>query len=201
MSSKNGFSTVELMVSVALFSAVVAMTIAALMVMIDANQKARSVKIAMDNLNLVIDDMSRSLRLGSKYYCQQDANPAIPNGLSTNDCPFVNNITSGGVFIRFRDHNRKVVFYRFDGTCIQKKVTDANWLDGYTDNLSGYACITGSDVTFNRVRFYVSNTALNSGAQPYVQIVVSGTVGAKQSTQTSFSIMTSVSQRIPHNVE
>lgn len=200
-----GFSTVELLVSVALFSLVVLISIASMLVLMDANQKARSVKTAVDNLNFVVDDISRNLRLGSKFYCLTSVPTApITIGGNTQDCLYnpSQSFSGGGVYVALRDRSGKALIYRFNGTRIQEKLTGSAW-SGYTDSdpTNGFLDMTSASVTITYMRFFVFNTAANSGAQPYVIIAIKGRAGQKASTQTSFSIMTSISQRIPHNAE
>lgn len=207
---KRGFSLIEMLVSVALFSMVVLMAVSALISLMNANQKARSLKTAMDNLNFAVDEMSRDLRLGTEYYCQTSASSPISIDVNsgnpvTHDCPYVAGTDSGGPYLEYRNFYGDVVLYRFDGSCLQEKVTDVPW-GAYQDSFgsnSGYTCMTGRDITLSKVTFYVSNTAKDSGRQPFIIISMTGTVGpsTKPSLQTSFSLMTSISQRIPHNAE
>ena len=214
-----GFTLVEMIVSVALFAMVVLLSVSSLLVLISANQKARTLKTAMDNLNLVIDDMSQDLRLGSKYFCSPSASSNFnisiqPGSEPGRDCPYFSG-SGGGPYLAFRDRYGKIVLYRFDvtepeeGRCIKKRVTKTDWSAGYNDQpdsldleLTKYACLTSGNIIINELRFYVDKTHVNSNSQPHIMIVVKGTVGSEtESTRTSFSLMTSVSQRIPHNVE
>jgi prepilin-type N-terminal cleavage/methylation domain-containing protein len=216
--SSAGFTIVEMLVAVALFSMVMLMAIAAMISMIDANSKARSVKAAVDNLSFATDEMARDIRLGSRYKCGSSSSTMVldPGG-SAQDCTYQN--SSGGDYLGFRDRYGNAMFYRFKDSgvsekCILRKVTNSNLSGaGYPDGdpgscaspSSGYERITPPDVIINKIRFYVYNAqAAISGpnaAQPTVIISIQGTAGAKASTQTVFSIMTSATQRVPHNAE
>lgn len=209
MRRRKGFSIVEMLVAVALFTAVVLMSIAALLALIDANSKTRSIKIAMDNLGFIFDDMARDLRVGSRYRCQEGIPPTrmiIASDATGTDCSY----DSGGQYLAFRNKDNYVTFYYFNNGTLKKKVTTRNWSSGYTDALTGddlygnsYLTVSSSDLTINRLRFYVYNTNPSSNAQPYVVITATVTVGAtgKPKNQTTFSVQTTVSQRIPHNVD
>jgi len=227
MNSRKGFSVVEMLVAVALFTAVVLMSIAAMMALVDANYKTRSVRTAMDNLGFIIDDMARDLRVGSRYLCKEGTSPgAMTVGTDATgvDCPYVkNNPDKGGEYLAFRNKDNNVVFYYFDDSVpaspiLKKKVTTTLWSAGYADNftsgtgLSGadkYATLSSSDITISRFRFYVYNTIpyvlteQNTAVQPYIVISATVTVGpaSRPKSQTTFSIQTTVSQRIPHNVD
>lgn len=212
-----GFSTIEMLVAVALFSAIALMCISAMFVLVDANYKARSVKTAMDNLGFTFEDMVRDLRLGSRYYCVGDtltpsAMPlsSVPPGSNGQDCQYGSTSNSGGVYLAFRNREGKIIFYYFDGTNLKRKATNSDWKDGYTDVLSGtdsignsYMTMSSSDITIQRFRFYVYNTDVESNTQPYVVITATVKVGSDSNpkTQTLFSVQTTVSQRVPHNAE
>src|SRR3989344_9683705 len=177
MSSRKGFSVVEMLVAVALFTAVVLMSIAAMMALVDANYKTRSVRTAMDNLGFIIDDMARDLRVGSRYLCKEGISPPVVMTVGADaagdDCPYVkNDPDKGGEYLAFRNKDNNVVFYYFDDSnaaspILKKKVTTTPWSTGYADNFTSgtgpsssdkYATLSSSDITISRFRFYVYNT-------------------------------------------
>lgn len=64
-----GFTLVEMMVAMTIF-VVVAMTVTlAFITIADANRKAQSVRLVMDNLNFAIDSMALQMREGNNYVC------------------------------------------------------------------------------------------------------------------------------------
>ena len=94
-----------------------------------------------------------------------------------------------------------MTYYRYNGACIMKKVTAQAW-GGWTDDMTGYFCITDQAITITKLRFYVTAEAYDPAAtgnnQPMITIVVAGTVGTRTKTQTDFNLMTTAVQRIPH---
>ena len=83
---RKGFSLVEMLVSVALFSAVMLIGAGALLSLIDANRKAQSLNSVMNNLNFALESMSRNIRVGTTYHCETDN--SIPSNIDqTKDCP------------------------------------------------------------------------------------------------------------------
>src|SRR3989344_8778908 len=173
----------------------------------------------MDNLGFIIDDMARDLRVGSRYRCQVGISPSAMNIVTVQGDPTGTDSkydkagptpeNTGGEYLAFRNKDNNVVFYYFDDSVpaspiLKKKVTTTLWSAGYADNFtSGYVTLSSSDIKISRFRFYVYNTATDSVAQPYVVISATVTVGpaSRPKTQTTFSIQTTVSQRIPHNVD
>lgn len=66
---KTGFTLIETMISITLFSAVMTIAIGALMIIIDASKKAKTIQSVVNNLNIVIEGMSREIRVGYDYSC------------------------------------------------------------------------------------------------------------------------------------
>jgi len=64
-----GFTIIEVLVSITIFLIVVTVSMGALMHLVNSDKKARAVKIAMDNLNLALESISRNMRMGSVYHC------------------------------------------------------------------------------------------------------------------------------------
>ncbi|MFA5987507.1 MAG: type II secretion system protein, partial [Candidatus Paceibacterota bacterium] len=70
INKKAGFTLIEIMVSVAIFSVVMLIAIGALLSVNDSNRKARALRVVMDNLNFAVEDMSKKMRTGSDFYCK-----------------------------------------------------------------------------------------------------------------------------------
>ena len=69
-----GFTLIEMIVSLAIFSIIVTMTIGALLVLIANNQKLQSEQSVMTNLSFALDSMTREIRTGTNYYCDDSQN-------------------------------------------------------------------------------------------------------------------------------
>ncbi len=177
-SAKRGFTLVELIIAIALFTLVAFISLGAILTIFDANRKAQSTKTVVDNLNLAIENMARVVRFGSNYYCGASSNIS-----SVNDCSSGDNSLS----VTFKGGR---IIYRLCGTEIKKSENgDTNCSD------NGMLAITSSDTKIEYLRFYVFNTSTSDNAQPYVLAVIKGYVGSRPTTQTTFSIQTLMSQR------
>src|SRR3990167_630199 len=64
-----GFTLVEMIVAVALFAIVMLVSVGALLSLTAANRKAQALQSVMNNLNVALDGMVRSIRMGSNYHC------------------------------------------------------------------------------------------------------------------------------------
>jgi type II secretory pathway pseudopilin PulG len=172
-----GFTLVEMLIAVSLFIIVVTISIGALLSVYDANKKARSSKTVVDNLNLSIENMARTIRFGSSYYC------GVSSSISaTNDCSSGNNSVS----VTFRGNR---IVYRWNGT-IDDPIQRSD------DGGINYTNITSSETKIQYLKFYVFGSNLSPNTeQPYVIAVIKGYSGTKLTTQTEFSIETMMSQR------
>ncbi len=179
-----GFTLVELMVSLSLFTTVVLATVSSLLIVNDASRKAQSMRAVMDNLNFAMETMARSIRTGSLYECEGGAP----------DCAYPG--TDGGESISLTPGadtgtDTRVEFsYRTDGSrgWIERRRTDE--LGG----TEGWQAITSPEIDIQYVRFYVDGADPLDNRQPSVTIFVTGAATAANQTA-PFSIQTKVSQR------
>lgn len=74
-----GFTLVEMVVSLAIFSIVAVVALGALVKIIDTNKKAQTLQSSITNLNFALESMSREMRVGTSYYCQMTGNYATLN--------------------------------------------------------------------------------------------------------------------------
>ncbi len=205
-----GFTLMELMIAVGLFSIIVIVGAGALLNTNFVRKNTETVRAVVDNLNFVMEDMSRNIRLGSTYSCDNGGgyyNDAtgqffsplpmtIPTSATPESCP-----NGSGIFS----------FERVEGD------------PGNEDDQSGYAFVTSDFDGDLRAKLYktidggstwllltppeVLLDPLHSGftvvgsnddadlIQPLIVIRLSGQVLYKDKI-TPFSIETSISQRL-----
>jgi len=200
-SESKGFTLVELIVSMALFIIVVFITTSAFLTLATLSEKASTTRIAMDNLNIAIEMMARSIRTGYTYHCDSDlagsysASDLKGNGFMDSDgtpsSSFGAKDCSGGLpYIAFASADGDLMFFRLYNT---NAIRRARGIDNQTSN------ITAPDIFIDTFKVYVIGADNSSGAanQPRVNIVVQGTAGTDPRTQTKFNIYTSVTQRAP----
>ena len=179
-----GFSLVELMVSVNIFSVVMTVSIGALLSVIEANRKAQALTSVMNNLNFALENMSRNMRIGTNYHCSTST-AVPPNFDTTNDC------STGGVLIAFEAFNGNAsistnqIIYRFINTRIEKS----------SDGGATFIPITASEVTIEDMRFYVVGSSDTDTKQPRILITINGRAGISARAQTDFDLQTTISQR------
>lgn len=71
-----GFTLIEMIVALGLFSVVTTITTGAMLMLVSANQKFHFEQNIMTNLSFAVDSMTREMRTGFNYYCASGALPS-----------------------------------------------------------------------------------------------------------------------------
>lgn len=194
--NNSGFTLVEMMVAIAVFSIVMVTAMSALLNVIDANNKAKSIKTAINNISFALEGISKDARMGTEYACADGGDE--PNG----------SCTGGGDIIKYRSprvydeitKENKFVYYRYNNAdkTIEECMDDPDIPFTCEANSAGYFPITSTEATLNDVRFYVLNddSATPEVEQPRIIMIISGEAGTKDKVKTYFDLQTSISQRI-----
>jgi len=179
-----GFSLVEMIVAVALFTIVMLISVSALLALVDANRKARALQVVMNNLNIALDGMVRSFRMGTSYHCGGG------DITVTADCS-----SAGDISVAFKPFcvsppcaasNRWI--YSYDPTTKRLYKSENSGLNTFA--------ITSPDISIDYMRFYVVGSSVGDVIQPKIVIVIKGTAGSdKVTTRTTFSIQATAVQR------
>jgi prepilin-type N-terminal cleavage/methylation domain-containing protein len=64
-----GFTLIEIIVSLGVFSVVITIAVGALLMLVAANDQLQSEQAVMTNLSFALDSMTREIRTGTNYYC------------------------------------------------------------------------------------------------------------------------------------
>jgi prepilin-type N-terminal cleavage/methylation domain-containing protein len=168
--SKRGFTLIELIVSITIFTLIMTVSIGSILGIFDSNRKSRSLKAVMTNLNLVVESMSREMRFGRNYHC----------GAGTITIP--QNCASGGTFMSFLSTEGVQVTYRLSGTALEREVAGG-----------GFQAVTAPEVVIDDLDFYTLGAGAD-GLQPKVIIKIKSHAGTGKS-RSDFTLQTLVTQR------
>ncbi len=168
--SKRGFTLIEMIVSVGLFTIIMTISLGGLFMVINANRQAKSIKLVVNNLNLAIEGISRELRVGTDY-CDQANGANCDTG------------SSGATQIWFTTDVGQDAYFRLNGNAIERSI------DG-----SPALRMTGSDVQVEDMRFFIRGTQGGDSVQPSVMIKINGSINVEGELN-QFSVQTMVSQR------
>ena len=174
----HGFTLIELIVSVGLFSIVIVIAMSAYLSLISLDRKARAVNDVMTNLSFVTENMSRSIRTGTNYDCGGTGAP-VPT-----DC------SSGANSFSFTDEDGQTDTYLLSNGTI-KTCLNANACTG-----SSATVLTDSRVNITNLMFYTRG-ATNATLQPNVIFTMTGSITPDtQSAPIPFTIEGGATQRV-----
>lgn len=174
--SQAGFTLIEMIVAVALFSIVMLIAGATLMSLVYANRKAQALQSVMNNLNIALDDMVRNIRTGSGYNCD-----AATGG----DC------SAGGNSFYFTPFDAQgQEEYLFGGNCLSGRICVEDPAGSTPEP------ITAPEVGIINMEFYVVGTSPGAGQQPKVLIAIQGEAGSQSAASTTFDIQATAVQRV-----
>ena len=191
-----GFTLVEMLISVGIFSIIMIITVGALLIVVDAFQKTRMLRNAMENTSVAMESMVKRIRTGSDYDC----NPATPE---LDNCPPTGS-GGGGSSIAFIGPDGVFYVYRWDDSDPDnKKILVCKDSQTCRNSSGPFRSITSPEIQIRNLRFYVTGaddvTGLNDPTeQSKVSITINGfaELPGKTDFDTEFDIQTTVSRRV-----
>lgn len=180
--SMRGYTLLEMIVSVGIFSIIMLFVTGAYLTLISLDREVRATTALMTNLSFAVDSMARSIRTGNAYGCADSGGD--PNSPGTN-CAGTNR-------------------FSYYDTQLNQKVTYIVKSDGTIGRCTGGTCssataisLTDPNVTIasNDLRFYVRGVGTSNTVQPQVTFVIRGTMIGSNNRSVDFSIQTSATQR------
>ena len=202
---KSGFTIIETMVSVSIFIIIVMAGMTALLNANLVHNVSQNMSSIMDNLNFVMDDMTKNLREGDTYDCINDI-PSSVVATSGEDCKGIafksgNDDGTINYFVYYLDDSSSGSYqiWRYSSN----NIAGINDITNYTQMTSGdQLSIKNYQNVFSVLG--AAKPILNAGTytgdlqQPLVTIKLAGSIKYKN-TETPFSLQTSVSQRSKDN--
>jgi prepilin-type N-terminal cleavage/methylation domain-containing protein len=207
----NGFTLIEIIVSLAIFSVVAVIAIGALVRVTSANRQAQAIQSGVNNISFVLDDISREMRVGTGYGCYygsgllnqadgelnggmtQCANGVKVDGPSTPDTLLT--FTGSDGYIRaylfstpnYTMADATTTIYAAKATAFDEPLTSLVFNPITAQSATQSVNITG----------YQVGILGGTGTSPYgaVYINVKGYVGIKVQDQSIFDVETVISER------
>lgn len=170
-----GFTLIELMVATSLFIVIMLSAMGSLFMLLDESKNSRALRVAMENVNFAMDSMTRSIRMGTDYYC----NGASTSCINGSELSFVPQSQSS-------DTPSSRITYEFDSTNYTIKRSNGDSIG---------VPIISPEVKIDLLNFNIKvPSSSQSLIQPSVYITIKGRVMVK-GVPTSFALQTLASQR------
>lgn len=195
-----GFTLIEMVVSLGLFTIVMFIATSAFLSIVDADRKSRATRIAMDNLNLALEDMSRRIKTGTNYKCG--------GGSGVGDC------NTGNSIFEFDDQSstvsnpKRIIYKRGIGSgLITNDLTPGGCGSGFSgtqgcvlrSEAGIFTLATSPEIDIQNLKFVVlGSPAWSNTRQPVVVVSVDGILGAnspRNAGRSEFKIQTAITQR------
>jgi prepilin-type N-terminal cleavage/methylation domain-containing protein len=185
-----GFSLIEMMVAMSIFSIVMMIGVGALLSLVEANRRAQAINSVMSNLNAATESITRAIRVGTTYHCRTSSTaPAASELSTTQDCA-----AGGGRLLAFESSTGSVsdvndqVVYRINGTQLERSLNaGGTWI-----------ALTAPEVVIDSFEIYVvGSSPLSAGdtIQSRAVMRIQGSAPIPGGT-TRFSVQAGTTQRL-----
>lgn len=168
-----GFTLVELLVAIGVFSIAMLIGVGALLTTVGANHKAQAIQSVMNNLNHAVESVARNIPVGTNYHCGGGGILSAPQ-----DC------VQGDTVIALLSHDGRAIVYEFLNQRLLRSI------DG-----GPAVAITAPEVVIEEGMFYVRGSAPGDDEQPQVLIKIRGYAGINEKSRSDFALQTTVTQR------
>ncbi len=201
--TQRGFTLIEIVVSLALFSVVAVVAIGAFLKIIAANRRAQAIETAVNDASFALESLVRDLRVGTDYQCiaavgsmsSTIVSPSITTcGPALN--PYIvefnssqTAVKSGGGFCNL------IHAYQLSGNTIQK-AEQQTCAQAFGSGSYNFVPVTSTSSNLTIQNFLLRVDGILGSVQPKVFIVVSGSAGISEADKTVFTIQTTATQRV-----
>lgn len=207
---KKGFTLIEALVSLGLFSIVVVAATGVILSIISSNKKNQAISSVVNNLNYSIESMVRDIKTGYRYKCSYiglgDQLLLDNYKLEGGTCGAAGQESTSITLVSTISGKEQIVRYDLveeEGKSYIKKTLYAE--SGGVVTPTSYALTDANNITIERLRFFIktppSVIPKQEGVfpgQPSVQLVLKGTAKVNQINISDFFIQTFISQRLPN---
>jgi prepilin-type N-terminal cleavage/methylation domain-containing protein len=217
-SSNSGFTLLEMIVSLGIFSVVAVIAIGSLVRITSLNRQAQTMQTAMNNINFILEAITREMRFGSHFNCQNAASYPGNRDLPASECDGNGNGNGNNEkAIMFRSarvawdettgtYCPLIYAYWFKGTNIGGSVY--NWSISKSQqtecdqpislNSGSVPLVDTNNVKITTAVFSIKKDDGGPGLDLYswASIRLAGYVGDKETEKNYFDVRTGVSQRI-----
>lgn len=200
---QSGFTLIEVMIASALFVVIMILGIGGLLSVYKTYQINRGMREIVDNMNTVMEDMSRNIRLGRDFTClegsQRVGSPDI-NGTQVVDPDRADCLSPKGYTLYFKGQEADPVSVTDRVIYSFSPADDSDWTKGVIlksrNGGISYAQVTTPGVVINMAQsgFTVIGTSPTDSAQPLILIKIVGSFTYKDVT-IPFNIQTTVTSR------
>lgn len=199
---KKGFTLIEILVSVAIFTTVMTIAIGALLTVNASLQKAKLLRTTIETMNITLEGIAKKIRTGRDYYCiaSWETGGTI-NATVKKDCSLGGTIDGYGIAFYSFEKQAWIAYRVTPQGAIEYASSPDPIIEWKNTSTEFYDVITPPDLKINRLRFYIDGQGPGDAIQPKVIITAFGVASlpGKTSLNTTFNLQTVASQRVLDN--
>jgi prepilin-type N-terminal cleavage/methylation domain-containing protein len=207
--SFGGFSLVEILVVLGLFSSIATLALGSLFNAQSLNGRLQETQAILDNINLSMQTITRDIRFGSEFYATTSV-PVLPGDVPTvrRNCEYGDGSTNGCSVLVYKSSDAsnaldRTVLYLDNGVLYEKQFPHSG--DPVTLQM------TANNVSIDSLIFYVEGAQTSDGSndensaidykQPMITLLLSGVTKSEKTGVSSvpFNLQTVISARDPDN--
>jgi prepilin-type N-terminal cleavage/methylation domain-containing protein len=187
-----GFTLIEMLVSLSLFTIVVTIAVGALLSLIGASKGVQSEQSVMTTLTFVLDSMTREIRTGTNYYCHTSAvlDGAPVGTTNSRDCVSGSNGLSfieGGTSLTTGASSKRIAYYLDTSSGTNRIMRKVGILDPES--------IVSDGITITDAQFFVTGSTRLGVSTNTVQPTVTIILEARDDTGATTTLQTTITQR------
>jgi len=179
LSNKQGFSLVEMLVSVSIFAIVMTAATGAIMEAINANRKSQSLDLVTGNIQTAIDQMRQEVQRGGTYHCGSSGSISEPQSCSDGKNWLAFEPSGGDP----EDDSDQIVYTIQNNQIVRSE-----------DGGNTFEAITAPSLTVNSLQFFTTAAPSSDEGKKRIQIVADGESEQTDETQSEFTAQTTASQ-------
>ena len=190
-----GFTLIEMLVSLALYTIVAVIAVGTLLVLIGGNSQSTGDQAVVTSLSYALDSMTRDIRTGTQYYCgtaAQATSSAILNSTTT-----VRNCSTPSAGFSFRESGTSTTNGKSNNRIAYYYLANQLWRQVGANPAEA---MLGDDIKVTAVNFFTSGASplhispFGEIYQPTVTIIIDA-IAVSTSNPRPFTIQTTITQR------
>lgn len=197
--SERGFTLIETMVALVIFSFVVSAVISLVTVGLEANRRSRTEVLVFSNLNAAIQSMARTIRVGTYYYCTNNVG-ARGNALQSGSLPRTQDCGPGSAGALFAFESSRGDLFDIDDQVVYRFIAPSGPAPGRIERSIdagyNYVPLTSSQLNISDMRFNVVGSTPGDSQQPRILIRIIGEANLGHGSYKQFNVQTTVTQRL-----